>query len=509
MKKVLVFLLLLSAQTILFSQTPVNQNGFNKFYYENGKVSSEGPMKDGKPDGYWKSYYETGKLKSEGNWKNFQLDSIWKFYNEQGKLTFEYTYKEGKKNGPLKTYNKDGYVEVEDQYINNMKQGTTTSFYKNGKVKETIPFKEGREEGKGYEYDSTGTIITITEYKAGFVKNTERINRKDANGQKQGSWKEFWPNGKIKTDGRYLNDKKDGYFKEYNEFGNLTNVTKWKDGVLVKNPPELAKIETQITYHNNGRPKQIGNYKDGVPEGVFREFDTTGVIVAAEVWKDGVLVGKGLYDDKGVQQGHWLEYYETGELKGEGDYKDGAKVGQWKFYYADGKTDQLGKYDQKGRPVGVWKWYYENGQLLREENYTDGLRNGTMTEYDENGIIITQGEYIDGLKEGHWFFQIDDYREEGDYVGGERMGTWKHTYTANGQKRFEGNFVNGQPDGEHIWWYEDGKIWQQGKFVYGRKEDDWKYFDEIGFLILTITYKDGVETKFDGVKIKFEQTGDN
>jgi uncharacterized protein len=509
MKRGSIFIFFFILTVFVYAQTPVNPNGYNTFYYENGKLSSEGPMRDGKPDGYWKTYYENGKIKSEGNRKNFQLDSTWKFYNEQGKITFEYTYKDGKKNGPLKTYNKNGYVETEDVYVNNMKQGTSQIFYTSGKVKETIPFVEGREDGIGYEYDTTGNITTITQYKGGFVKSTERINRRDANGMKQGVWKEFWPTGKIKIEGRYLNDKKDGYFKEYNEFGNLVNATKWKDGVQVINPPELAKLELQTAYHPNGKPSEIGTYKDGIPEGVFRQFDTTGTIIGAEVYKEGVLVGKGLYDVKGVQQGHWIEYYETGEIKGEGDYKDGVKVGDWKFYYNDGKTDQLGKYDQKGRPIGVWKWYYENGQLLREESYTEGLRNGTMTEYDEEGKIVTQGEYIDGLKEGRWFFQIDDYREEGDYLAGERTGLWKHSYTTNGRPRFEGNFVNGQPDGQQTWWYEDGKKWQEGKYVYGRKEGDWRYYDELGLLILTITYKDDVEIKFDGVKVKFEDTKEN
>lgn len=490
-------------------QQPANPNGYNKFYYENGKLSSEGPMRDGKPDGYWKTYHQNGKIKSEGNRKSFELDSTWKFYNEQGKLTFEYTYRDGKKNGPLRTYNAEGWVETEDMFVNNMKQGTTKTFFKGGKVQKTIPFVEGREEGKGFEYDTSGTIIGITEYKAGFIKSSERLNRRDANGLKQGTWKEFWPNGKVKTEAYYMADKKHGYYKEFNEFGNLVNITKWDNGVLVKNPPELAKIETRITYHPNGRPKEIGNYKDSVPEGVFRIYDTTGTIVAAEVYKDGILIGEGVYDAAGREQGHWKEYYETGEIKGEGDYKDGVRVGQWKFVYQDGKTDQIGKYDQKGRPTGTWKWYYENGQMLREETYTDGLRNGTMTEYDEDGNIITQGEYIDGLKEGHWFFQIDDYREEGDYTAGERNGTWKHTYTSNGKPRFEGVFINGVPDGEQTWWHENGKVWQKGKFIYGRKEDDWRYFDEEGMLILTITYKDDVEIKFDGVKVKLEEPKGN
>lgn len=504
LSRVLVFIAVSLCYGQLSAQTKDTVT-YSKFYYENGKISSEGPMRNGKPDGYWKTYHTNGKLKSEGNRKNFQLDSTWKFYSESGKLTLEYNYKEGKKDGPLKTYGPDGKLLTEETYTSNIKHGPTYEYYPNGKVQKVIPFKEGREDGIGYEYDTTGAIISIITYKAGFTQSTERINRRDVNGQRQGMFKEFWPNGKVKSEGRYLNDKKHGYFKEYNEVGNLLNATKWENGVLVENPPELAKIETVTTYYPNGRKKEVGNYKDGYPEGVFRQYDTLGKITGSEVYKDGVLVGKGIFDEKGREQGHWTEYHETGELKAEGDYVNGVRVNEWKFYYPDGKTDQVGKYDLRGRPIGTWKWYYENGQLLREEQYTDGVRNGTMTEYDETGIVITQGEYIDGLKEGFWFFQIADYREEGNYVAGERQGEWKHTYTTTGKPRFQGSFINGQPDGEHIYWYDSGKTWQKGKYVYGRKEGEWKYYqEEDGALLLTITYKDGVETKFDGVKIKLE-----
>ena len=37
------------------------KDGYNKLLYPNGKVSSEGIIKDGKPDGYWKNYYEKRK----------------------------------------------------------------------------------------------------------------------------------------------------------------------------------------------------------------------------------------------------------------------------------------------------------------------------------------------------------------------------------------------------------------------------------------------------------------
>ena len=59
------------------------EDGYHIFKYPNGAVSSEGTIRDGKPDGEWKSYYITGGIKSEGRRRNFSLDSIWVFYTQK------------------------------------------------------------------------------------------------------------------------------------------------------------------------------------------------------------------------------------------------------------------------------------------------------------------------------------------------------------------------------------------------------------------------------------------
>lgn len=61
----------------------------------------------------------------------------------------------------------------------------------------------------------------------------------------------------------------------------------------------------------------------------------------------------------GVLEGHYFEYYPTGELKIEGDYKEGKKHGIWKEYYTSGKIKEKGKYS-KGSKVGIWKQFYKN-----------------------------------------------------------------------------------------------------------------------------------------------------
>src|ERR1017187_2443474 len=238
---------LFTAVHSVLAQMPASADSsiYTRFYYENKSLSSEGPIHNGKPDGYWKTYYENGKIKSEGNRKNFVLDSTWKFYNDLGNLVLEYQYSGGKKNGYRKNYDaKSSYCLSQENYVNDVKQGQNNFFYKSGQVKQLIPFKEGREEGTGYEYDSIGTVISIIEYRAGFVKRQEKINRRDAQGLMQGVWKEFYANGALKNECTYVNDFRNGYLKEYAPNGNLLNTTKYIGGKVIENAPELAKLDT-------------------------------------------------------------------------------------------------------------------------------------------------------------------------------------------------------------------------------------------------------------------------
>lgn len=480
----------------------VEPNGYNKFYYDNGKLSSEGTMRDGKPDGYWKTYSLTGTIKSEGNRKNYKLDSIWKFYSEQGKLAFEFNYKEGKKNGLKKTYDTKNEVLVSaENYVEDIKEGLTTFYYKDGKVKETIPFVAGKEDGQGYEYDSAGVILTLTQYKMGFIQKSEIINRRDKSGLKQGLWKEFYPSGVLKNEITYLNDKMSGYLKEYSPKGSLINTTKYIDGVLQKDAPELAKLDVKTAYYEDGSVKYTATYKDGVAEGIQREFSQEGKVVNAKVFVGGVLTGEGILDTAGLKQGFWKEYHPNGELKSQGTYMNGKRVDEWTFFHPNKTVEQKGKYDKKGKAQGPWKWFYESGNILREENYRNGLQDGMMTEYSDSGKVITKGEYIDGLKEGPWMLELPEYREEGTYKADKRDGLWKHYYTETNTLRFQGKFIDGVPDGLQQFYYPNGKEKQKGKYVGGAKEGNWEFFDQDGYLFLTILYKNDIEIRFDGIKV--------
>ncbi len=479
-----------------FSQDSIIKNGNVVFYYSNHQKSSEGLMRDGKPDGYWMSYYENGIIKSEGNRQNFELDSTWKFYNNKGKLTLEVNYKKGKKNGVRKIINEN--EKIEENYLMDVKQGLTNYYISDSILVKSIKFEKGLEEGLSKEFDKKGNVITLLEYKKGMLISREKINRFDQNNMKQGNWVEFYPYGMIKNEITYRDDKKNGYFKEYDNEGRLLKVSKYINDILQENVEELKVYDVRTDYYSNGKIKTVGSYYNNKADGIRREYAPDGKIVISYVFKNGIMIAKGIVDEAGLKQGKWQEFFETGELKSEGNYKDNKHIGQWKFYFQNGKLEQIGNYNNKGNVEGFWKWYYSNGEIHREESFLDGLSDGKLIEYSDSGMVITEGSYIDGIENGLWKLNYGDFKEIGKYVDGKKDSLWKSWYN-NGILSFEGKFIDDNPNGKQIYYWDNGKIKEEGYYVMGKKEGVWVKYDYEGNEALTTFFKDGIERKFEGV----------
>ncbi|OQX78816.1 MAG: hypothetical protein B6D61_04655, partial [Bacteroidetes bacterium 4484_249] len=484
----------------------INPNGFNKFYYENGQISSEGNMRDGKPDGCWKTYYENGLLKSEGNRLDFKLDSVWTFYSDSGKVAVQITYKEGKKNGIRRTFHEDEIVE--ENFVDDVKQGYTYYYYPDAKLWKEINFIDGLEEGIGKEYaESDGRVIKLTYYKKGFITDIENINRIDRAGMKQGKWKYFYEEGNISLEGEYKNDLKNGYFKEYAKNGNLISTSKYIDGILQEDVAELAKLDIKTEYYPSGKPKIVASYKNDVPEGVRREYSPEGEIVAGYIFKRGNIVGEGIIDEAGMKDGPWKEYYPNGAVKSVGTYDKGKRIDVWKFYHPNGQLEQTGTYNRDGKEDGIWTWYYATGDLLREESYFNGMIDGYSTEYDEFGVIIAEGEYIEDYREGVWKFNYGDHKSEGEYLNGVRHGSWKNYYN-NGILSFEGKFIDDNYNGRQTWYWPNGNKKTEGNYIMGLKDGEWIKYNYDGTPFLSILYKYGVEKKYDGIRIRIYDDAD-
>ncbi len=486
-------------------ENPLVTDGYQVFYHANGVISSEGTMRAGKPDGYWKTYNEQGILISEGNRKNYELDSTWRFYDAEGKIAMEIGYRNGKKDGIRKTFRPDEIIE--ENFREDVKNGPTRYYaLPSGKMTREVTFRDGLEEGLAREFDLSGNIITLITYKSGFIVERELINRYDNNGLQHGQWKYFWDNGLVKREGSYKHGKENGFFKEYDRDGNLLTTAKYLEGARQEDVAELARLDMRKDYYPDGKIRIAATYnKEGKPEGVRREYAPDGSIERSYIFRNGILIGEGIVTEKGERDGYWKEYYDDGKLRAEGKYIRDVKDGPWIYYHANGMTEQEGKYSE-GKPEGEWLWFYPSGELLREESYFNGLADGIMTEYDESGAVITKGEFIEGREEGAWIYRAGDAQIEGVYSGGLRNGLWTYSDLPREPgkpmvKRFEGRFIEDNPHGKHTYYWSNGNRKEEGEYNMGRKTGDWVYYQDDGLPFIVISYENGVEVRYDGIRI--------
>jgi antitoxin component YwqK of YwqJK toxin-antitoxin module len=172
----------------------------------------------------------------------------------------------------------------------------------------------------------------------------------------------------------------------------------------------------------------------------------------------------------------------------------------------NGKLEQKGSY-VNGRPNSTWRWYFENGNLLREEVFLRGKEDGFCLELNEKGDTIAFGEYIDGEREGKWFFKDGDVSVSGNFKSGKQDSIWNHFYSDR-TLYFSGNFIDGLPEGKHKAYFPNGQLKWEGRYIAGKRNGDWRSFFEDGTDLLTITFREGIEEKYDGVKVfpLFEST---
>lgn len=493
MKRVLSFICLVFI-VLCFSLDLFSQTGYQSFTYPGGQVASEGLLRDGRPDGLWKTYYESGQLKSIGKRTDFLLDSTWVFFSEAGDTTLIVNYRKDLKNGPRFTFGKEDILM--EPFVNDIRQGEGKRYDKNQHLIQTITYRNGVEEGISPIFDTTGLLREIVTYRKGFVMTREVVNRYDHEGKKHGYWKTFFDDWSVHTECYYRHGLRNGFYKEYDEKGNLKKIIKYVNDVEQVLESEMKPLVVQHEYYPSGKVKREASFRDGKREGVWREFDENGKVLNSQTYENGVLVGQGIVDTDGKRRGQYKEFYPDSTLRAEGLFVEGQRSGEWKFYYNNGQIQEIGCY-KEGQPDGVWIWYYDNGQKQIEEQFFNGTSNGSYKEYDSKGNIIVTGTYFDGMKNGKWTEQIGDMRTQGEYRNDKQVGEWV-SYYDNGRMAFKGTFNAGYPDGEHFFYYENGKLREIQKYAAGVKHGDWKKYLDTGELYFTVTYDQGKEVKYDG-----------
>ena len=204
-------------------------------------------------------------------------------------------------------------------------------------------------------------------------------------GQIHGIVREWYPNGDFKLEIRYKNGKKDGSFKENNNFFKTLTEGNFKDNKI---------IGSVKTYNENGTP---------IKENIY---DDKGILLKTMSWYDnGQKKSETDYED-GYRKKRYVEYYENGQLESQDDGN-----GNSKYWYENGQ--QRDEYNKEG-PFRRRAWY-ENGQQQLEEN-----SDGTSRSWYKNGYIQSastinsngEKEYIECNEDG-MLTHIDQYDKAG------------------------------------------------------------------------------------------------
>lgn len=487
--------------TVNAAAQEVNPNGYNKFYYPDGSISSEGTLKNGQPDGFWKTYYPDGVLKSAGRRTNFQLDSLWLFFDEKGDTATVINYNYGKKNGYTLTYT-DNVLKSKELYRDDKKEGVSF-YYEKGVLSEEIPYKDNKKQGEGYRYNKNGDIVAIMTFKNGSLIDQNNINRVDSRGMKQGVFKTFYPDKKVKTECYYKDDKLNGYYREFDQKGKETLIVRYINGeIQQENKNALASnketVKVKNEFYSDGTLKKSGGYKDSLPVGVHRVYNEQGKIKSSETYsEEGKKIADGIVDGKGREQGKWTLYDSLGNVSGKGSYKNGKREGEWLFCFPGGQTEQKGVY-KDGKPEGKWLWYYSDGKLRREENFVKGREDGICYELSPIGDTIQSGEFVEGSKEGRWKTDVGDALVIENYSDGELHGEYKVYFISTKKLKIETKYLQGNLHGRYREFYENGRIKTDGEYVAGKENGVWSFYDEDGLLETQIEYSQGEIAKVDG-----------
>jgi hypothetical protein len=133
-------------------------------------------------------------------------------------------------------------------------------------------------------------------------------------------------------------------------------------------------------------------------------------------------------------------------------------------------------------------------------------------EYPVYAKVVKDSTFFGEATENEWWINVDfpqfngriyvSYKEIGKYSENEPDSLWRSYYLPSKNKRFEGSFLTGVPIGIHTFYHYNGQKMNSGNYSAGMKDGDWKYYDEEGFNYLTIEYKNDIEIKWQGKKIK-------
>lgn len=338
--------------------------------------------------------------------------------------------------------------------------GLNFSTFPNGQREKEYTLKNGEYEGKYVEYYENGQISVATNY---------------SNGNLSGKHIEYFPDGTIQMDATYQNGKLVGEIVANWTNGKPRRKTKFssayeelstqefsQDGILKLNREKSGNLYLQITYDSikgykifeeqltfdsnsndfirngklvayNEQGKKIieNNFKNGVGDGEYSQWDSEGNLITNGFAANGTRVGKWKFH----YDADWNQVSEKSQATyfREIDY---SKPGYWTTidYYISGEKQFEGVLSSENPDVieGKAKFYHKTGKLFEEVTYIQGYKSGNSTIYNENGIMTMKlNYYIDSTKGRA--IKVEEYYPSGVIrakglmtIDEQRFGIWQY-----------------------------------------------------------------------------------
>ncbi len=128
--------------------------------------------------------------------------------------------------------------------------------------------------------------------------------------------------------------------------------------------------------------KAEGRIMKGRKNGMWRYYYESGNTWATLLYEDGDPTGKALlyYDE------------EDGKTKAQAEFEDEEINGSYLEYYSNGKSKLRIEYNE-GKPDGEAVFYYDSGNIKIEGQYKEGLKEGKWKHYSEVGDLMDKEKW--------------------------------------------------------------------------------------------------------------------
>jgi antitoxin component YwqK of YwqJK toxin-antitoxin module len=241
-------------------------------------------------------------------------------------------------------------------------------------------------------------VVLMLSGLAGFSQEENKI---DAKGQKQGEWKKYHENGRLRYVGNFKNDKPLGEFKYYDTAGSMQKKVDHENGASYF-----------IGFHKTGEVMVVGKYIDQKRDSTWNTYDVEGYKKSTEFFINGlknrvsyvyypngqIAEEKAFFND--FENGKWIKYSIDGKMKMEAIYENGGLEGKAVYYRSNGKRSISGFY-YHGTRNGVWLYFGADGKKIeKKEKYDKGKR------IDENKDDIYEKEQLKPISED--FLELDE-----------------------------------------------------------------------------------------------------